>query len=147
VTNLPEAIATHLDTEGLGVYRNSGLPYTDGEFAIVLEAMPESPNHVIVVSQYEGLQVESGLPWDEPRVQIRVRGDRDPSISRDKAQAIFDELNGLGPQTVSTVRLQLIIGLGSGPSVLGLDKNQRFEHVVNFEVTMFNPNRRDVSGY
>lgn len=142
MSSLPEAIALHLQSLGHGAYRNSGAPYADGEVAIVLEAMPATPSRAICITQYAGIEADSKLPWDEPRLQIRVRGTRDPMISRDTAQEIYDELHGLGPQTLSAVRLQLIIGLGSGPETLGLDENQRFEHAVNFQVTMYNPNRR-----
>lgn len=147
MTSLPQALSQFLDDEGLGVYRVPGSVFAADEWAIVLEGMAPTPDKVICVTQYEGIEADSSLPWDEPRVQIRVRGNRDSMTSRDRAQLIYDLLNGLGPQTLSTVHLQLVIGLGSGPSALGQDQNMRFEHVVNFEVTMFNPNRRDASGY
>jgi Bacteriophage minor capsid protein len=142
MTSLPEAMATFLQERGFGSYRNSGAPYSNNEVAIALEAMPAEPPRAICITQYAGVEADSKLPWDEPRLQIRVRGDFDPMTSRDTAQEIYDLLHGLGPQTLSTVRLQLVIGIGSGPELLRLDENRRFEHVVNFEVTMYNPNRR-----
>lgn len=142
MTLLPEAIAQHLEDNGMGAYHISGPVFENGDWAIVLEGMPPDPPLIVCVTQYEGVEADSKLPWDEPRIQIRVRGDRNPLTSRNKAQLIYDLLNGLGPETLSTVRLQLIIGLGSGPSSLGQDQNMRFEHVCNFEVTMYNPNRR-----
>lgn len=143
MTALPEAIAQYLESRGLGSYRDSDATFSNSEVAIVLEAMPTAPTQAIVVAQYSGLAADSKLPWDEPRLQVRVRGTLDPSISRNSAQSIYDLLHGLGPVDIFGCHIQLIVGLGSGPNYMGLDQtSRRHEHSVNFEATVFNPNRR-----
>lgn len=143
MTALPEAIAQYLESRGFGSYRDTDRAMSANEVAIVLEAMPSPAIQAIVVAQYSGATADSKLPWDEPRLQCRIRGTSDPSVSRNTAQSIYDLLHGLGPVDIFGAYIQLIIGLGSGPNYLGLDTTvRRHEHVVNFEVTLLNPNRR-----
>lgn len=143
MTSLPESIAQYLENRGFGAYRDSDQVFGPNEVGIAIESVPSTPNQVICITQYAGATVDSQLPWDEPRIQLRVRGTPDPSISRNTAQALYDLFHGWGPGDMGTTHIQLIVGIGSGPMYMGLDQtSRRHEHVVNFDFTVYNPNRR-----
>lgn len=133
--NLLEALARHLDALGLVTW---DLPGTD----VFLEHLPSSPDEVVVVAGYGGMDSNAGQPWDHPRVQIRARGTADPRVSRDRLQGIYDALHGLSHTTLpGDVELIDCIGLQSSPQYLERDQNGRHQHVLNFELDVTNPAR------
>ncbi|MGH3942507.1 MAG: minor capsid protein [Pseudonocardiaceae bacterium] len=142
--SLLQGLAERLAVAGLASWRASGA-YADADpWPIYLEHVPASPDRVITLTAYAAGQADSLLPYDPVRVQARTRTARDesPTVSRDRAQALYDELHGLGPITLpGGARVQLALALGT-PTYLGADKNDRNEHTVNFELEILNPNRR-----
>lgn len=140
--NLLEALAQHLQTRGIGSYRDSDLPIQEREWGIFLESIPFEPDKAIVITQYAGPISDSKLPYDTPRIQFLVRGTKNPSESRGVAQWIYDYFHGLGPIELYGIKIQLVLGVFSGPAYTGMDRNELHTHSVNFEVEIQNPNRR-----
>ena len=128
---LLEGIAQHLAAHGLVAYDATG---TSGDCFI--ESMPSTPGVAVVLTIYDdGREPDSKLGWDEPRMQVRVRGNADPRTSRRKCAAIRSELHGLGPITLPDgTYLLLSVSLQNAPAALGVDANGRHEHVCNFRM-------------
>jgi hypothetical protein len=138
-----DGLAAELAGAGLGLAWSPGAAYGPGVVGIVVDDMPAQPAEVVALFGYEGDQSSSLLEHDTPRLQVRVRGTADPSVSRDRCQRIYDFLHGFGPATLPDgTRIQLIVGRGSGPAGLGRDDAGRHEHVANFDVDVINPDRR-----
>jgi hypothetical protein len=128
-TDLLDGIAQYLHERGLVTYTPDG---TGGD--VFMEAMPSTPDQCVVLTGYGGAAPDGLLPYDQPRVQVRVRGTTDPRVSRRRAQAIRSQLHGLGhvflPDGTNVISCE---SLQAAPESLGVDANRRFEHVVNFE--------------
>jgi hypothetical protein len=144
MTTWLDGLAAHLAAvPGLGLTWSPDAPYAPEAVALALEHVPPTPAQVVVLTGYEGDEADSALPYDTPRLQVRVRGTTDPSVSRARCQQLYDHLHGLGPvQLPGGTWLQLVIGRGSGPAYMGADEQGRHEHVANFDVDIYNPNRR-----
>jgi hypothetical protein len=130
VADLAEGIALYLTAKSLLTYGPDG---TGGD--TFLDDMPSAPDQAIALTLYEASNSEpdSLLGYDEPRLQVRVRGTQDATVSRDRCRAIYEELHGLGPIVLPDgTRLILCVALQHGPAALGKDANGRHEHVCNF---------------
>lgn len=133
--NAPTAVARHLDSLGLVTYDGPG-------WDVAIDTMPDSPSQVVAITGYGGPQTHAGRGWDRPSIQIRVRGTQDPRVSRGRCQAIYDALHGLsnvelpGPLWVTNC-----VAITSSPQAMGMDANNRHEHVVSFELEVRNPAR------
>lgn len=127
-------LAAYLDERGHGTYRET-TPYSDTEVGITVENVPQSPPQVVVLRPYGGAEADAKLGYDQPNIQIRVRGDEDPRTSRDRAQAIYDDLHGRARFTLPNgVPVMLAVGLQSGPIPIGRDENGRHEHTLNLSI-------------
>lgn len=131
MADLLDGLARHLAARGLVTYDPSGV--TGDCFA---EVMPSAPDEAVVLAIYDGgSEPDSAMGYDEPHVQVRVRGTRDPRVSRDRAAAIRSELHGLGPLTLPDgTELILSVCLQSAPASIGPDGSQRHEHVTNYRM-------------
>lgn len=131
MADLLEGIAQHLAARGLVTYDATGV-----EGDLFIESMPSRPGLAIVLTVYDdGREPDSLLAYDEPRMQVRVRGDADPRTSRSKLAAIRSELHGLGPVPLPDgTELILSVCLQSAPAAMGVDSNGRHEHVCNFRM-------------
>lgn len=135
VADLLDGLAQHLQAQGLLTYQPDDV---GGD--CFLEAMPSTPDAAVVLTGYGGIESDSLTPYDEPRVQVRVRGGPDPRVSRARAQAIRSELHGLGPLTLPDgTRLILCVAMQADPQSMGRDEAGRFEHVVNYRLTIRQP--------
>ncbi|MCM2394361.1 minor capsid protein [Streptomyces albipurpureus] len=134
--DLLDGIARHLSERGLVDYDPTGV---GGDCFI--ESMPSTPGVAVVLTLYDdGTEPDSRLPYDEPRMQVRVRGDQDPRTSRRLCARIRIELHGLGPVTLpGGVELILSVALQGAPAALGVDQSQRHEHVANFRMEHLSP--------
>lgn len=132
MADLLDGLARHLAAKGLVTFETAPTPGGD----CFIDAMPSTPDIAVVLSTYDdGREPDSLLGYDEPRVQVRVRGTKDPRISRQRCQAIYAELHGLGPVTLSGgIELILSVALQNGPASIGLDASGRHEHVCNFRM-------------
>lgn len=129
MADLLDGIARHLASLGLVAYETAG---TGGD--CFLDAMPDTPDEAVALTLYAGLEPDSKLGYDEPRLQVRCRGTRDRRVSRERCQAIYDELGGLGPLTLPDgTELVLCFAL-QPPTSLGVDAKGRHEHTTNYQL-------------
>ncbi|WP_151480624.1 minor capsid protein [Streptomyces albicerus] len=127
---LLDGLARHLEGKALLTYDPDG---TAGDCA--LEHMPSGPDEVVVLTLYGGPEPDGKLGYDEPNLQVKVRGTADPQVSRDRCKAIYDELHGLGPVTLPDgTQLLSCFAIQARPASLGVDANGRHEHVVNYRL-------------
>lgn len=144
MTTWLDGLAQHLATiPALELAWSPAAAYPPTTVGIVLEHVPPSPDQVVVLTGYEGAEADSLLAYDTPRLQVRVRGTADPTVSRALCQQLYDHLHGLGPVALPDgTWLQLVVGRGSGPAYMGQDDAGRHEHTANFNVDIHNPLRR-----
>ncbi|MFM9777095.1 minor capsid protein [Streptomyces scabiei] len=123
-----DGIARHLDALSLVTYDPEG-PTGD----CFLDDMPSGPDKAVAITSYQaGVEPDSLLPYDEPRIQVRTR-DVDPTAARTRCAAIYGELHGLGPVTLPDGTLLILcVALQGGPTAIGKDQNGRMEYVCNF---------------
>lgn len=131
MADLLTGIAQHLTARGIVVYDPDG---TTGN--CFLESLPSRPGTAVVLTIYDAaIEADSKLGYDEPRMQVRVRGGPDPSVSRLLCKAIRDELHGLGPVTLPDGTLLILsIALQAAPASLGVNTNGEHEHIVNLRM-------------
>lgn len=139
MTTLPEALAQYSEDLGIGVYKPPGEVVTNDEFGIFIDDLPATPDFAAAITQYQGEESSIKLPWDTPRIQVKIRGTQYPLLSRNKCQEFYTAWHGIGLVTLSGIRVQLIVGSNSGVAYAGKDTNGRHNHVTNFIVTI----RRD----
>ena len=134
--DLLDGLARYLAERGLVVYDLSG---AGGDCFI--ELMPSTPDEAVTLTVYDdGREPDSLLPYDEPRVQVRVRGTTDPRVSRRRCQAIRSHLHGLGPVILPDgTHLILAISIQGDAASMGVDENSRHEHVCNFRMEIRRP--------
>ncbi|MEV8623410.1 minor capsid protein [Streptomyces sp. NPDC051079] len=129
--DLLDGLARYLQERGLVTYDSTG---AGGDCFI--EQMPSAPDEAVVLTVYDDRsEPDSLLPYDEPRVQVRVRGTTDPRISRRRCATIRSHLHGLGQVVLPDgTNLILSIALQAAPASMGADENRRHEHVCNFRM-------------
>lgn len=137
-----DGLAAWLGEQQHGVYATDR-PYEPDEIAILIGRSPSQPDRVVVVTTYQTTESDALLGYDEPHIQVRVRGRRtDTAATFARAQAIYDDWHGLGPVTLPTGHQVIsVIGTRSGPIPIGADENGRMEYTTNFRVEY----RRDIS--
>lgn len=132
MADLLDGLARHLADKGLVTFETAPTPGGD----CFIDTMPSTPDEAVTLSTYDDArEPDSLLGYDEPRVQVRVRGTSDPRVSRERCKAIRSELHGLGPVTLPDgTELILSVALQGGPVSMGTDANGRHEHVCNFRM-------------
>jgi minor capsid protein len=133
---LEEAFARLMALKGLGTFSLS-----DATGDIYLITLPQTPDECMAVATYAGVESDSRLPYDEPNVQIRVRGTKDnaPSVKA-RAQAVYDAIHGLGNVTLADGSImQLAVGNQGGPIYISRDALNRHEYTVNFRTEIWRP--------
>lgn len=135
--DLLDGLARYLAERGLVTYTSGGGD-TDDCF---LEFLPTGPDEAVALTIYDAAaEPDSLLPYDEPRVQVRVRGTTDPRVSRRRCARIRSELHGLGPVTLPDgTQLILSVCLQGAPASIGVDDNRRHEHTANFRMEIRQP--------
>lgn len=134
MADLLDGLARHLTAAGLVDYQPDG---TSGDCFI--EVQPAQPDSIVTLTLYGGAPVDSRLPYDTPSLQVRTRGDADPRTSRARAQALYEELNGLGPVTLPDGSYLLLAVANQTPSFMGQDTTGRCEHVFNAALEVYAP--------
>lgn len=134
--DLLDGLARYLDERSLVDYDPTG---AGGD--CFFEQMPSAPDEAVVLTIYDGgAESDSLLPYDEPRVQVRVRGTTDPRVSRRRCRAIRSALHGLGPVTLPDgTEVILAVCIQGDAAHMGADENRRHEHTANFRVEVHNP--------
>ncbi|MFI9387772.1 minor capsid protein [Kutzneria sp. NPDC052558] len=130
-----EEFATLLHELGLGEYRPAG------GGTIFLAAAPDAPDAVLALTRAAGAQADPKLPYDEPVLQVRVRGSaHDPVGPEAAAQAVYDALHGLGNRAMpGGTWLVLGVGTDGGPVYAGRDDNARDLWDVKFRMELHRP--------
>ncbi|MGW8762370.1 minor capsid protein [Streptomyces sp. NPDC055815] len=134
--DLLDGLARYLTERGLVTYDPTG---AGGD--CFFEVMPAAPDEAVVLTIYDDrAEPDSLLPYDEPRVQVRVRGTLDQRVSRRRCRAVRSALHGLGPVTLpGGTELVLSVCLQGDAAFLGADDNRRTEHVANFRMEIVSP--------
>lgn len=103
-----------------------------------IHRLPAAPDEAVMVTAYGAnpLQHSATLGYDEPTVQVHVRGTTDPRTAETRAQEVYDELQGLSHVTMASgseheARVISCRCLQTGPVYLGVDEARRHEFVVN----------------
>ena len=135
MSDINAEIAEYLDSQGLLTYDPNGV--TGDTF---IDLMPSKPDNAIAVL--------TGVPrpgsvkhgYDQPAVQIIVRGKRDPRIAKQRTQDIYDELQGFSSGVFVTGVIWVVscMAAQSGPIRLGVDDNNRHEFSLNFDLEVKN---------
>lgn len=134
-TVLEEEIAQFLDALGLANYQPSDV--TGDTF---LNRLPDQPDLALAVARYGGTESDAHLGYDEPSIQVRVRGpNTDPRVAAAKAQEIYNALHGITDRTMPAgTWLSSCIGSQGGPIYIGPDQLGRHEYTVNFRMHIRN---------
>lgn len=139
------AVLRHLDTLGLLTYGRAG---TDA----FLEDLPDKPVAAVAAfARPGGADTDGGHGYDEPGVQLLVRGDKTnpatPGRARSgytRAQAIRDALHGLSGVTLAEgtedeVYVVQMLATTSEPVNIGDDPDDRPRWSVTFRSEVFRP--------
>ncbi|EFC80250.1 minor capsid protein [Parafrankia sp. EUN1f] len=92
---LSAGVAELLGTTVPGLSWEPGGIYADTQIGVTVEQLPTSPDLAVAVLTATGGHSDSALPWDNPGLQVRVRGDRDPRTSWQIAKDCYSALQGL----------------------------------------------------
>lgn len=131
---LIEQVAALLGQLSLGVYAPN-----DTTGTIFLAALPEQPVQAIAVAQYGGPESDAKLGYDQPSIQVRVRGLEDATDALRTAQRVYDALHGLSSITLpGGIWLVSCVGTQGGPAYIGRDLSGRHEYTVNFRMEIRN---------
>lgn len=128
------AVGRYLDAQGVIDLDEEGVGGNTFLFA-----MPSDPDVAVMLNPTGGVGLDDqGSPYDEPSLQVMVRGNpHDPRSAQDLIKAIYEALVGLhrikldpgGTQEAYVVR---VLALQSDPANLGRDDNERFQFSQNF---------------
>jgi hypothetical protein len=131
--SLSHEFAQMLDEFGLGTYDPTG---TSGD--LFVGSLPVEPEFAVKVSRYGGVESDAKHGYDEPQVQVWVRGPRgDAEAAESRAQAVYDACHGLRRRDLpGGTRMLSCIGTQAGPVDVGLDEHGRHEWSVNFRVEL-----------
>jgi minor capsid protein len=133
---LLEEIAELLEELGLGSYNPGGPGGT-----IFLGAMPATPDAVVVLTRQPGRESDARLAYDEPLVQVRVRGTpENATVAEARAQDIYDAVHGLANRRLpGNTWLVLSVGTQGGPVFVARDTNARDEWLVSLRMEVHRP--------
>ena len=121
-------IAKYLGSAGLGVWSGVG----SAETTIFLSVLPIEPDDCIAVRATGGPPTEDPRqPFDKPTIQIIVRGLAEPDTGN-RAQAIFNALQGLAGIALDESHLVLCQGLASAPAYLEYTETGHHIYSMNF---------------
>lgn len=137
---LSYALAEHLGTTVPGLtWAPTGI-YPPGTVGVYVEHLPADPDVAVAVLTADGIESDSLLPWDQPTLQVRVRGDRDVRTSQQIAQAIYSTLHGLhDTELPDGTWLGLAVCSGSGPTPSAPDDEGRWQWVVGVDAEVYAP--------
>ncbi|MCO7196896.1 minor capsid protein [Pseudonocardia sp. McavD-2-B] len=131
--SLSEEFAELLDELGVATYDPAGV----GGNVFVL-GLPADPDLAVRVATYAGVESDSKHGYDEPNVQVWVRGPRGNPVAAERlAQRVYLACHGLRPRTLpGGTPVLSCIGNQAGPIYVGPDEHGRHELSVNFRVEL-----------
>jgi hypothetical protein len=126
------AVAKHLGSLGLVTFDETGVT---GDCFI--GTMPSGPNEAVALTPSGGNPTSSHHGYDEPVLQVRVRGTTDPRVPYLRARRIYEALVGLHAVTLDfggddEVYVVRTVAQQSDPASIGVDDVGRHEYVLNF---------------
>lgn len=139
--DLLAGVAQYAEDAGIAVWQPSGAYPADTVWPIYVNAMPPSPDRVVVFTPY-GMRDDAGLTDTVQGLQLRFRGDKDPRTATDEADAFFDRLHGAEGLDLGGIHVVLIQRMSSTP--LGPDANGRHEVSHNYAVTARRPSQHRI---
>lgn len=127
--NIAEQIATYIDAQGILNYNPSG---TDSE--IYFDNQPEKGS-VLTLYNSKGSYSKTTLGYKRVGMLIIYKGTNNPVASYDKANEVFEALQGLNGYFVSGQNyIVSCISNDGGPGRLGVDKKANYEYGMNFVI-------------
>lgn len=139
MTDLLPALAQHLATRGHGIYSTTN-PYSPGDVAIVLGAMPSAPDRCVVLTPSTPPESNTAEEYDLARIRIRLRDGVDYAPAAARVAALYDELHGVGVTAWGDLLIVNCVAVGV-PTWAGLDEVGRHEQVLTVRVEYRNPHR------
>lgn len=137
--NVAVAFARDASVAGLVAFDEAGV----GGNCFV-NRLPSAPHLAVMIKQTGGNFLPDGkaLGYDEPTLQVLVRGTKDPRSGAALAQALYDHYHGLHAVTLDpageAVRLIDCSSLQSGPEHIGTDENDRHMYSLNLALHVRN---------
>ncbi|PKM78537.1 MAG: hypothetical protein CVU90_02020 [Firmicutes bacterium HGW-Firmicutes-15] len=137
---LIEQIAYYLHENNIGIFDPTGVTGN-----IFLATVPDKPDQCIAIFPAGGTQSNGKLAYDNPNIQIWIRGSNNPITGMVKAQDIYDLLHGFYQSRFYPDGNYILDCLGqqSAPISIGKDSQGRFEFSLNFKIEHQNINRRN----
>ena len=119
----------------------AGLNYEDGAGGNVFVGfLPAMPHRVVSVFPTGGYDADSKLPYDNPTVQLIVRGDEDPRWALEMWDLVYARLQGMRNVTLPNgLYVISFLAQQSGPVHIGKDDNGRFQYGLNLIAEILNP--------
>ena len=134
MTPLVDGLAEQLAADGFGQWSPDS-PYPPGVVGIVVGPLAPDPEHLIGLTTYQGPDTDDLLGYDQPNVQLRVRGDADARTSRLRSHALWERYGGAsGWRLPNGLWVVLVTPLQGGPIDAGRNPAGRYEHTVNLSV-------------
>jgi hypothetical protein len=136
-TTFMDGVAQYLENSDVGVFHSSGVAYTANQVGIFFDAVPASPDRVIVLTGYAATD-DPTQPETVLSLQVRVRGPRqDPRIAYELDDAAFDALQNLPRSHIGGTTVAGIWRASS--AYMGVDANGRHERVSNYTIRLHRP--------
>ena len=135
--DLLTGLAAYLHSASVGTWKATGA-YTSGQTAIVIGALPQTPDRAIALAFYP-VEDSPSLSDSVAGVQVITRwGGEDPTATDDLADGVFDALHGMTAVTLST-GVRVVQCLHQSGASLGRDGNGRWERSDNYYLTIHRP--------
>lgn len=130
-SQLLEGLAVKLHNAGVGVWKPPGpdVKYLPTDKAIVLQAIPPSPDRLITLTAYL-VNTTPGSQDITVGIQVRLRGTTDPRVCQDMGDAVFELLDSSGRQLWGDIPIVDVTRRSHSP--LGYDGNKRWEAAHNY---------------
>lgn len=117
---------------GLGVW-SPGTVITDPDRAITVQDVPQEPNQIIALTIYGAMDAVY-LNDTTLMLQIRLRGDGNPSTVTDLDDALLALLHGIHDTTIGGIAVGLMRRVSSLPGPQ--DDNRRWQLTSNWAITV-----------
>lgn len=137
--SLAHQVAQYLDAEEIITFDPLGIAGNT-----FINILPDEPDDAVMVRSTGGARSAGHAHYDNPSLQIIVRGGLDPRPPELLARRIYDKLHGLRHRALVDGGwwVQKCLGVQSGPVYIGQDQNRRHEYSLNFDFTIANEARR-----
>lgn len=126
---LEKEIAIYLDNLEILEFDETGL--TGNTF---INTLPSQPDELIGIYLKGGTEPDIWNNYRSPGVQFIVRGTEDPRWANQKAEEIYEALNGLSSIQLGVFYLVGCFGEQSSAIHIGQDGNGRHEFSINFQL-------------